>query len=77
MKPAKMKDFQSDNEKVEVINHTLDVDALFWDRDSHGLFDYEFKHLKLANVQAIGCSQLARDGYSLKCAMPKLSAPED
>ena len=43
-------------EQIELINHSLDVDALFWDRDSHGLFDYEFKHLKTANITAIGCS---------------------
>lgn len=29
----------------EAIEHTLEVDALFWDRDSHGLFDYESKYL--------------------------------
>ena len=64
-------------EQIELINHSLDIDALFWDRDSHGLFDYEFKHLKAANITAIGCSQLARDNYSLKCVMPKLGTPEE
>ena len=33
-------------EQIERINHFLDVDALFWDRDSHGLFDYECKNLQ-------------------------------
>lgn len=32
-------------EQIERINHFLEVDALFWDRDSHGLFDYESKSL--------------------------------
>lgn len=32
-------------DQIEKINHFLEVDGLFWDRDSHGLFDYECKNL--------------------------------
>ena len=53
---ARIRSSSPDNEQIEVINHSLDIDALFWDRDSHGLFDYEFKQLKCANVIATGCS---------------------
>ena len=74
---ARIRSSSPEHEQIEGINHTLEIDALFWDRDSHGLFDYEFKHLKCANVTATGCSQLARDNYQLKCMMPNLGMPED
>lgn len=35
----------SPRETLERINHYLVFDALLWDRDSHGLFDYESKGL--------------------------------
>ena len=35
----------SPRETIERINHDLVVDAFIWDRDSHGLFDYESKSL--------------------------------
>ena len=42
-------------EKIERINHFLEMDALFWDRDSHGLFDYESKGLKYSKLATSGC----------------------
>ena len=53
---TRLRSHSPDNEQIELINHSLDIDALFWDRDSHGLFDYEFKHLKTYNITAVGCS---------------------
>ena len=53
---SRVRSTSPENEQIELINHSLDIDALFWDRDSHGLFDYEFKHLKSASITAIGCS---------------------
>ena len=41
---------------VEQINQTLQVNALFWDRDSHGLFDYESKNLKVHDLTVLGCA---------------------
>ena len=52
------------------------MDALFWDRDSHGLFDYESKGLKSAKMQTSGCFMLVRDEDTLKTIMPKLGCPE-
>ena len=48
-------------EKIESINHYLEIDALFWDRDSHGLFDYECKNLMPYQLTATGCFKLIRD----------------
>ena len=63
-------------ENIERINHFLEVDALFWDRDSHGLFDYESKGLVADKMQTTGCFQLVRDTNTLKTVMPKLGCPE-
>lgn len=52
------------------------MDALFWDRDSHGLFDYESKGLKASKMQASGCFMLVRDEDTLKTSMPKLGCPD-
>ena len=52
------------------------MDALFWDSDSHGLFDYESKGLKYSKLATSGCFQLARDDCVLKTVMPKLGCPE-
>ena len=54
----------------------MEVDALFWDRDSHGLFDYESKGLKDNKMQSTGCFTLVRDEQTLKQVMPKLGCPE-
>ena len=55
------------------------MDALFWDRDSHGLFDYESKYLIKNNCQITGCSLLARQGEdTLKPLLPSIdTAKED
>ena len=63
-------------ETIERINHFLEVDALFWDRDSHGLFDYESKGLVMSNMQAAGCFMLVRDDKQIKTVMPKLGYPD-
>ena len=63
-------------ESIERINHYLELDALFWDRDSHGLFDYESKCLVESKLTASGCFLLVRDENTLKSAMPKLGCPE-
>jgi hypothetical protein len=36
----------SEIEQVEPINHQLEIESFFWDRDSHGLFDFESRTLK-------------------------------
>ena len=64
------------SDSLELINHYLEADALFWDRDSHGLFDYEFKHLKVGHLTTVGCSILARENYLLKTVIPRLGTPE-
>ena len=61
---------------VEKINHSLEVDALFWDRDSHGLFDYESKVLTDNKMAAMGCFMLVRDEAVLKTVVPRLGCPE-
>lgn len=52
------------------------MNALFWDRDSHGLFDYESKTLKANQMLATGCFLIARDEATLKQVIPKLGHPE-
>ena len=64
-------------EKIERINHILEVSALFWDRDSHGLFDYESKILDDSWIKLMGCCMLVRDDADLKTVMPKLGCPEN
>ena len=63
-------------EQIERINHYLEIDALFWDRDSHGLFDYESKSLKDNKMSTTGCFILVRDENTLKTVMPKLGCPD-
>lgn len=52
--------------------HNLEIDALIWDRDSHGLFDYDSKVLKESKLQMMGSAQIVRDGLSLKTVIPNL-----
>ena len=40
--------------KIERIMHNLELDAVIWDRDSHGLFDYDSKVLKETKLQMMG-----------------------
>lgn len=54
----------------------MEIDALFWDRDSHGLFDYESKSLKDNKMSTTGCFILVRDDCTLKTVMPKLGCPD-
>ena len=63
-------------EQIERINQHLEIDALFWDRDSHGLFDYESKTLKDNKMGTSGCFILVRDENTLKTVMPKLGCPD-
>ena len=63
-------------EQIERINDYLEIDALFWDRDSHGLFDYESKSLKDNKMSTTGCFILVRDENTLKTVMPKLGCPD-
>ena len=65
------------NEQFEKINHYLEIDALFWDRDSHGLFDYECKSLSESKLTATGCFKLVRDNNILKTIVPKLGCPDN
>ena len=64
-----------ETEQLEVINHFIDIDCIFWDRDSHGLFDYESKSLKRKHLTTIGCMKIARDGYDIQTVIPGLSSP--
>lgn len=43
-------------EQFEQINHQLEIEGFFWDRDSHGLFDFESRTLKQASLTVVGCS---------------------
>lgn len=58
------------------MNHDLQVNSLFWDRDSHGLFDYESKSLVDDAILVSGCTQLVRDENALKTTLPKLDTPK-
>lgn len=66
----------SPREQLERINHQLEIDALFWDRDSHGLFDYESKQLQMSKMMTTGCLLLVRDENTLKNVVPKLGCPD-
>jgi hypothetical protein len=66
-----------DLDVLEPINHQLEIDGFFWDRDSHGLFDFESRTLKQASLTVVGCSQLAREKTLLKSVMPSLEPPSD
>jgi hypothetical protein len=48
--------YQSEPDQIEPINHQLAIDAFIWDRDSHGLFDFESRNLRQANLTVVGCS---------------------
>lgn len=65
----------SPRETIEKINYDLIVDALIWDRDSHGLFDYESKTLIESKLTATGCFILGRNEDQLKSIMPRLDSP--
>lgn len=67
----------SEVEQLEPINHQLEVESFFWDRDSHGLFDFESKNLRQASLTVVGCSQLAREKTMLKSVIPSLEPPSD
>ena len=45
----------------EIIKYPLKINALLWDRNSHGLFDYDSKNLTSSKHTLVGCSFLARD----------------
>ena len=64
-------------EQFEPINHQLEIEGFFWDRDSHGLFDFESRTLKQASLTVVGCSQLAREKTMLKAVVPSLEPPSD
>lgn len=64
------------SDQIERINLNLNVNAMFWDRDSHGLFDYESKTLKVNQMLATGCFMIARNDDTLKQVIPKLGHPE-
>ena len=64
------------SDKSEQVNQLLHVDALFWDRDSHGLFDFECKGLTSSKMTMFGCSMLAHEDCQLKPIIPLLDAPE-
>ena len=49
------------SEGTEPINVAVDVNAFFWDRDSHGLFDYDSSHLVESYIKLKGCSLIASD----------------
>ena len=49
---------------------------MIWDRDSHGLFDYDSKVLKDWQMETTGSSMLVRDEFSLKTVVPKLDCPK-
>ena len=47
--------------KTERVNQLLEIDAIMWDRESHGLFDYDNKELKDHRLIALGSSLLVRE----------------
>jgi len=48
----------------------MEIESFFWDRDSHGLFDFESRTLKQACITVVGCSHLAREKTTLKSVIP-------
>jgi hypothetical protein len=55
---------------VETVNHQAEVVSLIWDRDSHGLFDYESRQLEESKLDHAGCCQVTRDKYQVVSVMP-------
>ena len=56
----------------------LAVDGFFWDRDSHGLFDYDSKVLTISRLKLEGCSYIAYDQNNhLKQTYPHLGNPKN
>ena len=48
-------------EFYEQIKYPLKINALLWDRNSHGLFDYDSRSLASSKLSLVGCSFVARD----------------
>lgn len=48
-------------EFYEPIKYPLKINALLWDRNSHGLFDYDSRNLTSSKLTVVGCSFIARD----------------
>ena len=55
---------------VETVNHQAEVVSLIWDRDSHGLFDYESRQLEESKLNHAGCCQVVRDKNQVVSHMP-------
>ena len=48
-------------EQFEQIQKQLKIGAMFWDRDSHGLFDYDARNLSDSHLMLTGCSMICSD----------------
>jgi hypothetical protein len=71
-------DFKPTNDVFQPINHVLAVDGLFWDRDSHGLFDFDSKILVTSRIQITGCSIIARNELcEMKHLIPLIDKPSN
>ena len=60
--PSKSGNFAPEHD-IEEVNHQAEVVSLIWDRDSHGLFDYESKALEEARCTQAGSGLLVRDKF--------------
>ncbi len=63
-------------------NLSVEIEASIWDRDSHGLFDFEHKHMERHNIKVTGCRKfyfkshsldiIAREEQRLKALLPNV-----
>ena len=61
----------------EYVLEQVEIQSLIWDRDSHGLFDYESKQLEENRLTSTGCGMVVRDKYELKAVMPFADESEE
>ena len=62
---------------VEAIRYSLKATGIFWDRDSHGLFDYDTHMVTVSRCDLLGCSLLAYDlkTLQLRQVYPQIKQP--
>ena len=63
-------------------NQSVEIEAVIWDRDSHGLFDYEHKNMERHSIKVTGCRKfyfksnsldiIAREEQRLKALLPNV-----
>jgi hypothetical protein len=55
----------------------VQVEAFIWDRDSHGLYDYESKSIVRQSMKCVGCVMVSRKEQELKQVIPNVDNLEE